>query len=76
MNQANWIFEFSLLDLIGNVETKTKKEFDDKAEDFQKAYTLLDRRLNELEQEVVYLENMIYLYIFRTSIWKTRIQDL
>lgn len=41
------------MDLLGEVEFKTKKLIDDKTNGFHAAYAALDRKLREYEQEVI-----------------------
>ena len=42
----------SLMQVINNVEEKILKEFDGKTDNFQMFYTQLDRKANEIQNEV------------------------
>lgn len=50
-----------LLELLTEIETKTKKHIEDKTTDFHAAYTALDRKLRELEQEVNFYFMLLYI---------------
>ena len=41
-----------LVDLLSEVEFKTKKLLDEKTNDFHAAYAAMDRKLRDVEQEV------------------------
>ena len=54
MCKALWLTNLiiRLVDLLGEVEFKTKKLIDEKTNDFHAAYAALDRKAREYEQEV------------------------
>ncbi len=53
-----------LVDLLSEVEFKTKKLLDEKTNDFHAAYAAMDRKLRDVEQQVIEA-NFYWVFKFR-----------